>query len=205
MNEIIKEVNTDNIEYINEQKLINKELIKQSTNLLNTEDDDSSKGMPSVMEVIGVFFIIFFIITLSIFFFTQAKETVNLNNAIQDNTKLYTELVQIKDENKATTTQELINLNQYTHTLSNSNFKSVWGGEIIPSIDKDGTITINYDNVPVEYCEQFIYKQKLLGWNSVSIASNKGQMKSIDYKNESEVSRECSKNKTPIQISFKGA
>jgi len=181
MIDIIKETSSENIEYIN------KEPIASSNSLLKTENDNSSEGVSSLVLIPFTYLIFIVIIIFSMLSFDQIKQikqTQNTEYAIKKNASLYNELIEIKFNN-----ERLDN----AHILSNSNLKSVWGGKIEPIIDKLGFISISYSKVPVEYCKDFIYKQKNIGWSSISISDKKDKINVVNYKNESELSKECSK------------
>ncbi len=189
MIDIIKETRSENIEYIN------KEPIASSNRLLKKENDNSSEGISSLVLIPFTYLIFIVIIIFSMLSFSQIKKIQNTEYAIKNNAKLYTELVERKIND-----ERLDN----THIVSNSNLKSVWGGKIEPIIDKLGFISISYSKVPVEYCKDFIYKQKNIGWSSISISDKKDKINVVNYKNESELSKECSKYNDNINIIFKG-
>lgn len=197
----IKEVQSDNIEYIKDKSSIYNP-IHDSVNI-DTDDNDLSNNRsgPSVVEVIGIMMIMLFIVAASLIAFESIKGKQKLNYAITENVDLYSELLKLTNDNSIHTTDDLIRLNK-VYPLTKNNFKSVWGGKIEPSIEKSGAIKVTYAQVPVEYCKSFIFEQKAVNWDSVSISDNKDTMKVVNYKNEQELSSECNKYKKDIYITF---
>lgn len=192
MTDLIKEVQKDNIEYINEQPIIENNTNKKSEIVVENKQENYSKSSGvSLLEIVFIMILMIGIISAVCIGFKTIKLKTNIDSAVTNNVNLYSALVQMKYDTSG-------------YTLVNNNSKSLWGEKIESKIDKSGIISISYDKVPVEYCSSFIYKQKTVGWESISISNSKDKINIIDYKSKPDLEKACNEYGDKVYITFNG-